>query len=168
MAQRLLHSKMPQRAGADGNATTASAPTNGLGIRIVVVKMPGLDVTVFSPPPREHATSYAGRLMVAAALAVILLFSLQVDETKMLLAIGGLGALLVILYGLPYVTRHRDWLICAIVLVYLLNSVSFLAPTARFFFHYGALLLLCFPVIGTALRSGIFRSGGFRLYTIYY
>ena len=115
MAQRLLHSKAPQCAEADGNATTASARFNRLGIRIVVVKMPGLDATVFSPPPRERATSYAGRLMIAAALAVILLFSLQVDETKMLLAIGGVGALLVIVYGLPFVTRHRDWLICAFV-----------------------------------------------------
>jgi hypothetical protein len=168
MAQRLLHSKAPQCAEADGNATTASARFNRLGIRIVVVKMPRLDATVFSPPPRERATSYAGRLMIAAALAVILLFSLQVDETKMLLAIGGVGALLVIVYGLPFVTRHRDWLICAFVLVLLINGMSFLDPTARVFFHYGALVLLCFPVIGTAVRSGIFRSGGFRLFTIYF
>ena len=167
MAQRLLHSKAPQCAEADGNATTASARFNRLGIRLVV-KMPGLDATVFSPPPRERATSYAGRLMIAAALAVILLFSLQVDETKMLLAIGGVGALLVIVYGLPFVTRHRDWLICAFVLVLLINGMSFLDPTARVFFHYGALVLLCFPVIGTAVRSGIFRSGGFRLFTIYF
>ncbi len=86
----------------------------------------------------------------------------------MLLAIGGLGALVVIWYGLPFVTRHRDWLICAFVLVLLINSMSFLDPTARLFFHYGALVLLCFPVLGTALRSDIFRSGGFRLYTIYF
>jgi hypothetical protein len=130
--------------------------------------MAGVDATVFSSPPRERSASYAGRALIAAAAAVILLLSLQVDEAKMLLAVGGVVGLLVILYGLPFVTRHRDWLICAVVLVYLINGVSFLDPTARFFFHYGALVLLCFPVIGTALRSDIFRSGGFRLYTIYY
>src|SRR5208282_983746 len=54
------------------------------------------------------------------------------------------------------------------VLVFLINGLSFLDPTARLLFHYGALALLCFPVIGTALRSDIFRSGGFRLYTIYF
>jgi hypothetical protein len=60
---------------------------------------------VFSLPPRERATSYAGRLIIAAAVAFVLLFSLQVDEAKMLLAIGGLGTLLVILYGLPFVAQ---------------------------------------------------------------
>src|SRR5260370_23416870 len=148
MAQRLLHSKAPQCAEADGNATTASERSNRVGMRIVVVKMPGLEATVFSPPPRERAPSYAGRLMIAAALAVILLFSLQVDETKMLLAIGGVGALLVIVYGLPFVTRHRDWLICAFVLVLLINGMSFLDPTPRAFFHLLPLFFLCFS--GTA------------------
>jgi hypothetical protein len=129
--------------------------------------MAGSHATVFSPPPRERDAPYAARLIAAAAVAVVLLFSLQVDEAKILLAIGGLGAFLVILYGLPFVTRHRDWLICAFVLVLLLNGMSFLDPSTRLFFHYGALLLLCLPVLGTALRSDIFRSGGFRLYTIY-
>jgi O-Antigen ligase len=130
--------------------------------------MAGPDAFVFSPPPRERTTPYAARLIIAAAVAGVLLFSLQVDEAKMLLALGGIGALIVIWYGLPFVTRHRDWLICAFVLVLLINSMSFLDPTARLFFHYGALVLLCFPVLGTALRSDVFRSGGFRLYTIYF
>ena len=130
--------------------------------------MAELDEVLFSPPPRERVTSFAARLIIPVAAAVLLLISLQVDETEMLLAIGGLGALLVIFYGLPFVTRHRDWLICALVLVLLLNSSSFLDPAVRSVFHYGALALLCFPVLGTALRSDVFRSGGFRLYTVYF
>lgn len=165
MAQRLLHSGRLQRAGGDGSATNAPGRSDGLGI---VLKMAGLNATVFSPPPRERVTPYAARFIIAAAVAFALLFSLQVDEAKMLMAVGGLGAVLVLWYGLPYVTHHRDWLICAFVLVFLINGLSFLDPTARLLFHYGALALLCFPVIGTALRSDIFRSGGFRLYTIYF
>ncbi len=130
--------------------------------------MAGLDATLFSPSPREGGALHAARLMIAAAAAFVLLYSMQIDSSKLLLAVGGVAALLVVLFGLPYVMRHRDWLICALVLVFLINGLSFLDPSERAAFHYGALALLCFPVVATALRSDMFRSGGFKLYTIYF
>jgi hypothetical protein len=71
-------------------------------------------------------------------------------------------------YGLPFVTRHRDWLICALLILLLITGISFLDPTIRSLFHYSALALLCLPVLGIAVRSDVFRSGGFRLYTVYF
>lgn len=123
-----------------------------------------LDATVSYPRSRDRA---APRI-IAAVTAFILLWRLQAGGVKLLLAIGGLGALFVVLYGLSYVARHRDWLVCALVLVFLTNGLSFLGAAERVTFHYGALLLLCFPIIATALRADIFRSGGFRLYTLYF
>jgi O-antigen ligase len=132
------------------------------------VKMAGLDATVFTPPPRERPKPFAARLIIPAVAAGLLLISLQVEQNKMLVVVGGLGALLVVFYGLPFVTRNRDWLICALLMVLLITGVSFLDPTTRSLFHYSALALLCFPVLGIALRSDVFRSGGFRLYTVYF
>jgi hypothetical protein len=137
----------------------------------VVVKMAGSDATVFSPPPRERAEPRTSRLLVAVLAALILLGALcglEVGGAKLLLVLGGVGALLAIFHGLPYVSHHHEWLICALVLIFLINAFFFLNPTARAAFHYGTLALFCLPVVATALRSDVFRNGGFRLYTIYF
>jgi hypothetical protein len=130
--------------------------------------MAGIDGTVSFLPSRDSVTPHAARVIVAVAVALILLYGLLGNDITPFLVIGGVGGLLVILYGLSYVTDHRDWLICAFVVVFLINGLSFLDATARASFHYGALALLCFPVLPTALRSDMFQSGGFRLYTIYF
>lgn len=126
------------------------------------------DATAFSSPASDRRDSRATRLTVAVAAALALVCGLQAGDVKLLLAIGGVGGLLAVFYCLPYVMQHRDWLVCPLILIFLINGVSFFTPAARAGFHYGMLALFCLPVAASALRSDIFRSGGFRLYTIYF
>ncbi|HZO80382.1 MAG TPA: O-antigen ligase family protein [Candidatus Binataceae bacterium] len=133
--------------------------------------MAGADATFLSVPAQRQTSPHGARLIVGTIVALVvvaLLYSLQAGSTYLLLAACGLTGMVGVCYALPYVARHRDWLACAIVLIFLFNAFFFLNPTARVIFHYGALALFCLPVAATALRANILRRGGFRLYLAYF
>lgn len=129
------------------------------------------DANLFSVSTQERAGVRGARLLMAAAATLVFffaLYSLQARDAYVMLLAGGVAALLAARYAYTYVAAHRDWLVCAILLIFLINAVFFLNPAARAVFHYGALALFCLPVAIPALRSDVFRSSGFKLYTVYF
>lgn len=118
--------------------------------------------------PHNRAEPRTVRLGIGVAAGLIALSGLAIGGVKLLLAIGALAALFAVIYAFSYARRHHDWLICCIILVILINEFSLLTPDVRAPFHYGALALFCLPVVATGLRSDLLRSGGFKLYIIYF
>lgn len=132
--------------------------------------MAGVDATVrFPSPERRHsARARSVRLILAVVAALVLLWSLQGYAADLLFAFVAVGGSIALYRGVPYVARHPDWLVCPLVLIFLVTAFWFLNQSTRAAFHYGALALFCLPVAAKTLRSDIFRSGGFKLYTIYF
>lgn len=106
---------------------------------------------------------------IAAIAAFSLVFALgdRPSKSLVLIALGVIAAPLAIA-GIVYAVRHREWVPFALALVFLLIEVSFLSDSTRAPLHYGALAMLALPLLPAVLRSGIFRTAGFRLYAIYF
>ncbi len=102
-----------------------------------------------------------------AALTLVALALLLTDSKKPALAIAGVAAIAAIWWGTLYTSKHHDWIVFPIELVFAVIAFDFLSEEVRAPLHYALLTVFCVPLIPTALRSGIFRRGGFRNYTFY-
>ncbi|HEY2523541.1 MAG TPA: O-antigen ligase family protein [Candidatus Binataceae bacterium] len=104
----------------------------------------------------------------ASAGALLLLAALYNHAASILILSAVIASVLVI-YGVTYTAHHHEWLVFPLALIGLLVQISFLGDqTFRAGFHYLALALFCLPTLATVHRSGILRTGGFRLYSLYF
>lgn len=123
---------------------------------------------IFSFSDRPRTISRPVLLIVVSFASLLLLLALNNHPSILIVTIVAVTVPVTLLYGVTYTSRHNEWLVFALVLLFLLIDISFLGDKARALFHYGTLALLCLPVLPKVWRSGILRTGGFRLYTIYF
>ena len=123
---------------------------------------------LFHSPTHPRAISRPILLTFASAATLLLLLALSDHPSYLIVTIAAVAVPVIVLYGFTYAARHTEWLIFALALVFLLIEASFLDDQTRAPLHYGALALLCLPVLPRVRRSGIFNGGGFRLYSIYF
>ncbi|MGH7907521.1 MAG: hypothetical protein ACREP6_12935, partial [Candidatus Binataceae bacterium] len=130
--------------------------------------MGAFDPIVFGPSRRTSSIPW---LAIAGFLAITALFLLWVinghshELEYPILAIAGFAF---VYYGVPYATRHNEWIVLPLLLIFLIISISFFSLQLRAIFHYSALLLFCIPVLPKVWRSKILRTGCFRLYSLYF
>lgn len=84
------------------------------------------------------------------------------------LAILGVAAAFVIYKAAVYTRIDRQWLIVPLVMLTIFINSFFLEGAPRAAVHYGLVVLFCAPCVPFVWRSGIFRRGGFELYSIYF
>jgi O-antigen ligase len=108
-------------------------------------------------------------VLAAAGLAALMLFYMLNGGSYLpLLAIIGIAGAYAV-YKASALTRiDRQWLIVPLVVLAILIKSFFLEGASRAAIHYGLTLLFCLPCIPTVWRAGIFRRGGFELYSIYF
>jgi hypothetical protein len=117
---------------------------------------------------RRHGhTSRLGFAVAIAALVLLALVLMLTDSKMPALAIGGVAAIAAIGWGALYTSKHHEWIVFPIELIFAVIAFSFFNEDIRAPIHYCLLTIFCVPLIPTALRSGIFRQGGFRHYTWY-
>lgn len=115
---------------------------------------------------REHTS----RLTLAAAIAALIVLALVLmltDSKTPALAIGGVAGVAIVCWGALYTSRHHEWIVLPVELIFAFIAFSFFDENVRAPIHYGLLMLFCLPLIPEACRSGIFRQGEFKHYTYY-
>jgi hypothetical protein len=127
-----------------------------------------MDLAPAFRPSSNNWLPLLGIFSVAALASIFLLWGFTGHDSTLLLLFGGPAALLGIGFGAFYTARHEAWLILPLSLLFLLIEVAFLGETTRGLLHYSALALFCVPVLPKVWRSKIFRTGGFRLYSLYF
>jgi hypothetical protein len=127
-----------------------------------------MDLAPTFRPSSNNWLPLVGIFFVAALASIFLLWGFTGHDSTLLLLFGGPAALLGIGFGAFYTARHEAWLILPLSLLFLLIEVAFLGETTRGLLHYSALALFCVPVLPKVWRSKIFRTGGFRLYSLYF
>lgn len=123
---------------------------------------------LFASPARPRTISGPVVLAFAFAATLLLLLALNNHTSYVLAGVAVVVVPVAACYGVMYAIRHNEWLIFAIALLFLLIEISFLDDQVRAPFHYLTLALLCIPALPKVRGSGIFRSGGFKLYLIYF
>ncbi len=109
-----------------------------------------------------------GQIAAIVAVALVALWFLNGGSLVPLFALMGVLGVTGILMMASYFRRDREWLIVALVALEIFIGTPFLEGNARAGLHYGMLLLFCIPCIPVMWRSGMWRRGAFRLYTIYF
>jgi O-antigen ligase len=105
---------------------------------------------------------------LAAAAALLLLAALDDDSKSLLLIVAAIAMPAILICGVIYTSHHHEWLIFPLALICLVIQASFFGEHARAAFHYLALALFCLPAAPRVLQSRILRTGGFRLYVLYF
>jgi len=117
---------------------------------------------------QPRATTRTTSAVFASAAALLLLVALENHAASVLILCTVIAAVLVI-YGVTYTAHHHEWLVFPLALIGLSVQTPFFGDqTLRAGFHYVALALFCLPTLPFVLRSGILRTGGFRIYTLYF
>jgi hypothetical protein len=106
------------------------------------------------------------RLVLIGAAALLLLICLRWPQT--LVAFGLAAAAVGVFYAAWYTRHHPRWLVLALLLNEAFASVNFLDESLRPVLRYSMLTLFCVPMVTTAIRSGLLKQGGFKLYLVYF
>jgi hypothetical protein len=110
-----------------------------------------------------------GIVLVAIGISAILaLYILNGGSYLPVLAIFGVAAAFAVYKAAAYTRIDRQWLIVPLVMISIFITSFFLEGAPRAAVHYGLVLLFCAPCVPLVWRSGIFRRGGFELYSIYF
>src|SRR5580704_16134141 len=104
-------------------------------------------------------------LGAAFAAAVAMIWSINSESYLLPLIVVAIAAVATIAWAVPYMIRHRDWLIFPLILTDFFIASGFLSDAVRATMHYGLVVLFCLPVLFLVRRSGILWRGGFKLYT---
>ena len=124
---------------------------------------------LISPVEHHRPTPSRAALFAIAGVAVVALFwALSGHASSVAIAVFGVGSLATLAYSVPYTRRNPEWLILPLILIFLLIASSIMDERIRGILHYAAIALYCVPVFSEAWRSKLMRSGGFRLYMIYW
>ena len=123
---------------------------------------------LFSSPFRtaEHSSKL---LPLAAMILVGLTAAWTVLAQSFVLAecIGVVAGAIGIYWAVNFTTRHHEWVVLAILLIFAVIGFSIFSEDIRSPLHYALLAFFCIPLIPTARHSGILREGGYRLYAYY-
>src|SRR5512146_108682 len=126
------------------------------------------ELTLFPTAARSRAISRPVLFACACAATLLLLLALNKHLPYLFFTIAAVVAAAGVIYGTRYCARHNKWLVFALALLFLLIQCSFLNEQVRGVLHYFILASFCLPVLLKVLRSGILRSGGFKLYLVYF
>ena len=123
---------------------------------------------LFTLTVRPRAVARPVAVVCACAAAILILLALYSKPSHILIAIAAIVGPATLLYGVRYTYRHTEWLIFPLALIALLIQISLFSDNLRSAFHYGAVALFCLPAVSIVRRSSILRTGGFRLYVVYF
>jgi O-antigen ligase len=115
---------------------------------------------------REHS-SRLGFVAAIAALVVLALVLMLTDSKKPALAVGGIASIAIVWWGAAYTSKHHEWVVLPIELIFAVIGFSFFSDVVRAPVHYGLLVIFCAPLIPTALQSGDLKLGEYKHYLIY-
>lgn len=108
-------------------------------------------------------------LLIAGAIGVVIvLYMLNGGSYLPALAIVGLGGAFCVYKAAAYTRVDRGWLIVPLVVIAIMIKFVYLEGAPRAALHYGGVALFCLPCVLPAWRAGIFRRGGFFLYSVYF
>jgi O-antigen ligase len=117
---------------------------------------------------RRHShISRRGLALAIAALVFVALALMLTDSKTPALAIAGIAGVATICWGALYTSKHHEWVVLPIELIFAVIAFSFFNEDIRAPIHYFLLAVFCIPLIPTALRSKIFQQGEFRHYLYY-
>ncbi len=105
-------------------------------------------------------------LWAGGCVAVVVLLG-TFSRSLELACVGALG-LAAILFGITYTSRHREWLIVALLLSEQIMNIDLLPEQAQRVGHYLLAILICLPALPYVKRYAILSKGGFRLTAIYF
>ncbi len=114
---------------------------------------------------RPHGTLIT--LAFCAVVAMLSLWFLSGHSLRLLEAAAMLAALVGVIAASVYTTRNPEWVVLAILLTFAVTDMSLLDDSVRVFVHYGSLAIFCLPLVPTALKSGLLKRGGYKLYVCY-
>jgi hypothetical protein len=100
--------------------------------------------------------------------ALLALYMLNGGSQLPALAILGIAGALAVYQASAWTRADRQWLIVPLVMLAIFVNGSFLEGAPRAALHYGMVILFCAPSVPIMWRSGIFRRGGFELYSMYF
>ena len=106
-------------------------------------------------------------MALIAALVLLALVLMLTDSKTPAFAIAAIAGAAIICWGALYTSKHHEWIVLPIELIFAFISFSLFSDDIRAPIHYGLLILFCVPLIPTALRSGVFRQGEFKRYSYY-
>lgn len=118
--------------------------------------------------PHRSEVVHSPLVLYAIAASIFALGVLSTENYQPLLIAGALGCCCLVVWAIPYTTRHTEWLIFVIGLMYLVISTSLLSEQVRAVLHYGVLLAFCLPIIARPYKSRLLREGNFKLYCCYF
>jgi O-antigen ligase len=107
-------------------------------------------------------------LLVVGAASLLALFLLNGGSYLPGLAILGIAGAVVVYKSAVWTRMDRQWLIVPLAIVAILVNSLFLEGAPRAALHYSMVILFCAPCVPIMWRSGLFRRGGFELYSIYF
>ncbi len=112
---------------------------------------------------------WRGIALGSAVLAAILgLYMLNGGSRLPALATVGVGGAVVFYKAWVWTRIDRQWLIVPLTVLSIFVNSFFLAGAPRAAIHYGTVILFCAPCVPIVWRTGIFRRGGFQLFSIYF
>ena len=106
--------------------------------------------------------------IVAAVAALLALYMLNGGSYLPALGMIGLAGGFVIYKAAAITRTDRGWLIVPLTLIAISIKIFYLEGALRAGLHYGLTALFCAPCVLIVWRSGIFRRGGFQLYSVYF
>jgi O-antigen ligase len=123
----------------------------------------------FSPASdrqRGHA-SKAGFVAAIAALILLALMLMLSDSKLPALGVFAVAGVALVWWGAVYTSKHHEWVVLAIELIFALVGFSFFSDEVRAPIHYGLLIIFCAPLVSTALHSGILKQGEYKHFLLY-
>ncbi len=117
---------------------------------------------------RRDGSRRALLLFAAIVAAIVALYMLNGGSYLPALAIFGIAGAIVVFKASAWTRVDHQWLIVPLAVLAIFVNSFFLSGAPRAAFHYGMVILFCAPCLPVMWRSGIFRRGGFELYSIYF
>jgi O-antigen ligase len=122
----------------------------------------------FEIQPRTTRRNAAPVMVIAALVVTLAALMVLVGGSYLpilgVVAVAGIAGLW---YGAAYTRRHLEWVLLPILLTFALISFAVFSDEVRAPIHYGLLAIFCLPLAPIAMRSGLLKEGGFRLYMYY-
>jgi O-antigen ligase len=112
------------------------------------------------------ASWFAIGLWAGGCVALVVLLG-TFSKSSSLVCLGAFG-LVAVLVGIKYTSRHREWLVFALLLSEQFMNIDLLPEQVQRVGHYLLAILICLPALPYVRRYGILSKGGFRLTAIYF
>jgi hypothetical protein len=115
--------------------------------------------------PAAVASERRAWLLAIGGLIVVLLVFAPFDRLRWTLLSA--CALALLGWSVTYTTRHHKWLIFVLLLIEVLTSATCLPDEWNSATRYTLEAIFCLPILPAFYRSGLWRTGGFRLLPFY-